>query len=228
MKKFLPFLVVGGVLLLDQTLKIWIKLNFPFGEVTQLAGWFKLYFIENEGMAFGMKLGGADGKLILTLLRIGMAGGIIYYLVKLFHKKSSAGLIISVSLILAGALGNLIDSVFYGVLFSESSSQQIATWLPVNGGYESLLHGHVVDMLFFPIFEGYMPNWIPLYGGDYVVFFQPIFNVADASISCGVLLIVLFQKQFFNIHHQEDASGNPSLSESDNTGIIADENSHLQ
>ena len=200
MKKWIPFLVVGLVLLADQCLKIWIKLHFPFGEVAQITSWFKLYFIENEGMAFGMKLGFADGKLLLTLLRIAMAGGIVYYLIKLYKKETHWGLLVAVSMILAGALGNLIDSIFYGVLFSESSSQQIATLFPVDGGYAGLLHGRVVDMLFFPLFEGYMPKWIPIYGGSYVVFFQAIFNIADASISSGVLMIIIFQKKFFPKH----------------------------
>lgn len=212
MKKYIPYIVVGLVLVADQTLKIWIKLHFPFGEVTQLASWFKLYFIENEGMAFGMKIGGADGKLILTLLRIIMAGGIIYYLLKLYHKNSPPGLLIAVSLILAGALGNLFDSVFYGVLFSETTSQQIATFLPAGGGYESWLHGHVVDMLFFPLFEGYLPKWIPVYGGDYMIFFQPIFNLADASISTGVVLIVLNQKKYFG-HKQLPATTGENISD---------------
>lgn len=149
-------------------------------------------------MAFGMKWGGEVGKIMLTSFRIIAAGFIWYWLITLVKRKEHTGLIIAVSLIFAGAAGNIIDSVFYGKIFSESIvGSPPAVLFPATGGYSGFFHGRVVDMLYFPIFEGFLPQWIPVYGGDYFIFFQPIFNIADASITSGVLLIVLFQKKFF-------------------------------
>ncbi len=150
-------------------------------------------------MAFGMKWGGDTGKIILTVFRLIAACFIWYWLTTLVKRKAHTGLIVAVSLIFAGAVGNIIDSVFYGMIFSDSQKLgTIATLFPPGGGYAAILHGQVVDMLYFPIFEGYLPKWIPWYGGAYFIFFRPVFNIADASITSGVLLIVLFQRTFFS------------------------------
>jgi len=162
-----------------------------------LGNWFYIHFIENPGMAFGLEFGGEIGKLALSLFRIVAVVLIAIYLNKLIQKKVSSGLIISISLILAGAIGNIIDSTFYGLFFSESSYFAPAQFLPEEGGYSSFLHGNVVDMLYFPLFEGRFPSWLPFWGNDHFLFFRPIFNIADSAITIGVFLILLNQKRFF-------------------------------
>ncbi len=161
-----------------------------------LGDWFRIHFIENEGMAFGVTLGGNYGKLLLTVFRILMVFFIGYLIRQLLQRSASASILLSFSLIFAGALGNIIDSIFYGVLFSESSfhARNIAEFLPKGGGYAPLFHGKVVDMLYFPLYEGFLPAWIPFVGGDFFVFFRPVFNIADAAISVGVAVILLFQR----------------------------------
>lgn len=186
------------ILLFDQVLKFIIKTNMLLYEDIHVIGnWFILKFIENDGMAFGLDLPGNNGKLVLTLFRIVAVIAIGFYLRHLIKIKTHPGLILSVSLILAGALGNIIDSVFYGVLFSESTQFATATFLPEEGGYGTLMHGHVVDMFYFPVLRGYWPEWIPFKGGDPFEFFRPVFNIADSSITIGVFLILIFQKSFF-------------------------------
>jgi len=160
-----------------------------------IGNWFHIYFIENEGMAFGMVMGGDMGKLFLSCFRIIFSIAIIYYLYNLVKQKASNGLIICVSLILAGALGNIIDSVFYGVIFTDSHGH-IATFLP-DQGYAGWLHGRVVDMLYFPMIEGTYPSWFPIIGGKEFIFFQFIFNIADSAITTGILILILFQKYWF-------------------------------
>lgn len=162
-----------------------------------LGSWFNIHFIENPGMAFGLEFGGDWGKLALSLFRIVAISLIGVFLYKLIKKNASSGLIISISLILAGAVGNIIDSAFYGMIFSESTYFQHATIFPEGGGYASFLHGKVVDMLYFPLFEGNFPDWLPIWGGEHFLFFRPIFNIADSSISIGVFIILLNQKRFF-------------------------------
>jgi signal peptidase II len=184
MKKYIvPILIVVAVLLIDQLLKIWIKTNMYIGEEFNLIGnWFIIHFTENNGMAFGLELGGSYGKLALSLFRVFAVFGIGYIFHYVIKNKYHFGLVTCVSLILAGALGNIIDSVFYGKLF----------------GYADLLHGRVVDMFYMPIIQGHYPDWFPLWAGEEFVFFRPVYNFADAAISIGVVTIILFQNKFLN------------------------------
>jgi signal peptidase II len=192
-----PVFVILLVLLIDQALKFWIKTNMYLGQEFHIAGdWFIIHFTENNGMAFGMEFAGEYGKLFLSLFRIVAVVGIGWYLKQLVKDQAHQLLIISMSLILAGAIGNIIDSTFYGVLFSPSDFR-LAEFLPDGGGYATLLHGKVVDMFYFPIFSGFLPEWVPFWGGDYFIFFRPVFNIADASISIGVGLIIAFQSIIF-------------------------------
>lgn len=166
------------------------------GQEYHITDWFIIHFTENPGMAFGFEFGGTYGKLILTLFRILVVAGIFYWLRQLVKDNAKPIAIVSMSLICAGAIGNIIDSLFYGILFSDSYGK-IATLLPKGGGYAPFLHGQVVDMFYFPLFQGYLPDWLPIWGGEYFIFFRPIFNVADASISIGVVLLLIFQKAVF-------------------------------
>jgi signal peptidase II len=184
------------ILLIDQISKFYIKTNFFLGEEIRIFDWFRILFVENEGMAWGAKIPGEYGKLLLTLFRLGAIVGIGYWLWDSVRNKGSRALIVAISFIFAGALGNIIDSVFYGMVFDHSYGQ-VATFLPEGGGYGTLFHGKVVDMLYFPLFEGILPNWIPFWGGEYFSFFDPVFNVADTAISTGVVLLLLFNKRAF-------------------------------
>lgn len=166
-------------------------------EFNVLGDWFIIHFTENPGMAFGMQISGNYGKLILSVFRIVAIAGIVYYIYVITRKKVSNGLIISLSLVLAGAIGNMIDSAFYGMIFSSSNYFEVARLFPAEGGYAPFLYGRVVDMFYFPIMQGIYPAWVPLWGGDEFIFFRPVFNIADSSITIGVLLMILFQKQFF-------------------------------
>lgn len=204
------FITVAIVLIIDQTLKIWVKTHMSYGENIAIMGnWFNLHFIENEGMAFGMVFGGENGKLILTLFRIFAVFFILFWLHRSIKHKAPAGLIICIALILAGAIGNIIDSVIYGVIFNDNFAGA-AQVFPKGGGYAPLLHGRVVDMLYFPLYQGFLPNWIPFMGGKYFVFFDPVFNIADSSITIGVLLIMIFQKRFFK-HYEQVKPAPPSF-----------------
>lgn len=194
-KKAALFIIL--ILILDQALKIWVKTNMTIGQEIPLFGkWGILHFIENNGMAFGMEMGGKPGKFILSVFRIIAIFGIGWFLVSLIRKKANTGLIISVSAIMAGAIGNIIDSAFYGMIFSESFYQP-AVMFPQGGGYSSFLHGKVVDMLYFPVINTYWPDWSPFRPGEQLIFFRPVFNIADSAITCGVFAIVLFQKRMF-------------------------------
>jgi signal peptidase II len=195
-KKSLLFIIL--ILIADQILKIWVKTHMQIGDEIHLFGKFgMLHFIENNGMAFGMEMGGKTGKFILSLFRIIAIFGIGWFLSSLISKKSNPGLIFAVSAIMAGAIGNLIDSAFYGIIFNESYNQQ-AILFPPEGGYSSFLHGRVVDMFYFPIINTHWPDWSPFKPGESFVFFRPVFNIADSSITCGVLSIILFQKKMFS------------------------------
>ena len=197
MKK--TFIVIFLVLIIDQISKIYIKTHFFLGEEIHVMGnWFILHFTENPGMAFGYELEISFGKLVLSIFRILAIGGLIYYLFTLIRKKAHSGFIISISLVLAGAIGNMIDSAFYGVIFNESMFHEKAVMFPAEGGYAGFLHGKVVDMLYFPLFSFNWPQWFPWLGGQNFEFFQPVFNIADSAITVGVTLIILFQKRFFS------------------------------
>lgn len=201
MKGIRIFLIIAIIVILDQALKIYIKTNFYIGESHMILGeWFRLYFIENEGMAYGWKFGGEFGKMALSIFRLGAVIFGVFYIRKIIRKKMHPGFIICVGLIFAGALGNLIDSMFYGLIFEYSSpvTMNVAQMFPEKG-YAGFLHGNVVDMLYFPIIRDVtLPEWIPVWGGTDFEFFRPIFNIADASISVGIILILIFQKRFFN------------------------------
>jgi len=191
-------LIVLLVLTLDQALKFWIKTHMTLGQEINVAGnWFILHFTENEGMAFGFTFGGKAGKLILSIFRIIAVIIIGIYIYRLQKKSPHPGLVFSFSLIMAGALGNIIDSAFYGLIFNASSFHNVATLFPPKGGYASFLHGKVVDMLYFPVIETTLPGWFPIWGGEPFTFFRPVFNVADSSITTGVMLLLIFQKKFF-------------------------------
>ncbi len=203
---YFPVILILLVLGADQGLKFWVKTNMYIGqEFSILGNWFRFHFTENEGMAFGLTIGGDYGKLILSSFRIVALIGLVYYFVYLLRNTTRPGLVIAISLILSGALGNIIDSTFYGLWFN-SSYNQLATFLPEGEGYATLMHGRVVDMLYFPVFEGYFPEWFPAWGGEYFIFFRPVFNIADAAITVGVLMIIIFQQRYFAEEDDEDLS----------------------
>jgi signal peptidase II len=192
------FLIICLIVIADQALKIYIKTHYHIGESHSVIGeWFKLYFIENEGMAYGWKFGGEWGKMLLTLFRLAAVIFGVYYIRQIIQKKYHTGFIVCVALIFAGALGNLIDSMFYGMIFEGSTTFHVAKIFPAHG-YAGFLHGNVVDMLYFPIIRNAtFPAWMPFWGGQDFEFFRPIFNLADASISTGIITILVFQKRFF-------------------------------
>ena len=192
------YLLIFIILLVDQVSKIYIKTNFVLGEEIRVFDWFRILFIENEGMAWGTVIPGEYGKLILTIFRILAVIGIGYWLWDAVRKNSSNYLIVAVALIFAGAFGNIIDSVFYGVIFSDSH-HQLAT-LFADDPYGTLFHGKVVDMLYFPIWSGILPEWLPIWGGKDFTFFNAIFNIADVAISTGVGILIVFNKRAFHKH----------------------------
>ncbi len=193
MKKAIAIIVI--VLLIDQISKIYIKTNFLYGEEVVVFDWFRIYFIENNGMAWGAEFGGKAGKLFLTIFRLFAIVGIGYWLYASVKKNAPNILIIAISLIFAGAMGNIIDSVFYGVIF-DTPTNGVAT-LFAEKPYGELFYGKVVDMLYFPIWSGDLPEWLPIWGGKPFTFFNAIFNVADTAISTAVGILILFNKKAF-------------------------------
>lgn len=198
------YLLVILLLVIDQVSKIYIKTHFILEERIKVMGqnWFQIFFIENDGMAWGVELPGEYGKLFLTLFRILAVGGIAYWMHDSVQKKGSNYLIVAIALILTGAFGNIIDSVFYGIIFDDSHGQ-VATLFSDNP-YGTLFHGKVVDMFYFPIIEDYvLPSWLPIWGGKEFTFFNAIFNVADMAISTGVGILIVFNKKAFAPNHNE-------------------------
>ena len=192
-------LLVILLLVIDQVIKFAVKLNMTIGESIPVFGdWFQICFIENNGMAFGMQFGGSVGKLALSLFRVVLIGFIIVYLRKLIKKAGTpTGVLVGLSLVLVGAIGNVVDCLFYGEIFSASTYSQVAQLFPPDGGYTGFLYGKVVDMFYFPIIDTILPEWVPFYGGEHFIFFRPIFNFADACISVSVIYMLLFQRKFF-------------------------------
>lgn len=197
--------VIVGVLLADQFIKIYVKTHFFLGEEYTIFSWFKIHFTENAGMAFGYEFGGTWGKLLLSLFRIGAAAFGVWYLRDIIKKRMHPGYVAAIGFIFAGAVGNIIDSMFYGLCFTDSIMGP-AMFMPPEGGYESFLHGRVVDMFYFPIAEGKFPDWIPFWGNEHFIFFRPVFNLADAAITTGVLIILLWQKKFFKADGPKEES----------------------
>lgn len=189
-------LIIILILLIDQITKLYIKTNFVLGEEIKVFEWFSILFVENEGMAWGTKIPGQYGKLLLTLFRLVAIVGIGYWLWDSVRKNASRVLIVAISFIFAGAFGNIIDSVLYGLIFTDSYGR-VAEFMPEGGGYADLFYGKVVDMLYFPLYDGPLPSWIPIWGGDHFTFFEPVFNFADTAISTGVVLLLLFNKKAF-------------------------------
>lgn len=194
-------LLILGLLLVvaDQIIKILVKTNMTIGEHFSVIGnWFQIYFIENEGMAFGMKFGGQTGKFLLSLFRLVLAGALIYWINDLLKKKGTpAGVVVGLTLITAGAVGNIIDCLLYGILFGESTYRTVAEFLPEAGGYAPFFFGKVVDMFYFPIIDTTFPEWMPLIGGNPFRFFAPVFNFADSCVTCGAIYLIFFQWRFF-------------------------------
>jgi signal peptidase II len=194
-------LIIALVLIADQIMKFWVKTHMVVGEEISLSGrWAMLHFVENNGMAFGMEMGGQAGKILLSVFRIIAIIAIGWFLNSIIKKKANMGLIIAVSVILAGAIGNIIDCAFYGLIFSESYYQP-AVLFPPGGGYSSFLLGKVVDMFYFPVINTHWPDWSPFRPGESFIFFRPVFNISDSAITCGVISILLFQKKMFKDLH---------------------------
>jgi len=224
-------LIIVLILLGDQALKIYIKTSYNLNTSHNVLGnWFQLYFVENPGMAYGWKFGGNWGKVALTVFRLGAVVFGTWYLGQIIRKKYHKGFIVCAALVYAGALGNLIDSCFYGLIFDKGMifEPQLKEYMGYSGlavfskhGYASFLHGNVVDMLYFPVINGHFPKWVPIWGGEDFQFFRPIFNIADASISTGIISILVFQKRFFR--HRNAASEHHTVE----TKALADDASHI-
>ncbi|MFA6832350.1 MAG: lipoprotein signal peptidase [Bacteroidaceae bacterium] len=204
-KGYLATIIVFVILSIDQVLKIWVKTHMVLHQDFPITNWFHIWFVENNGMAFGMEI---FGKLFLSIFRIFAVVLLIFYIYRCIKNHLKTGYIICIAMIVAGAAGNIIDSLCYGFLFSDSTVSTVATFLPINGGYAAPLFGRVVDMFYFPLVQWNWPQWIPFIGGNHFIFFSPIFNFADASISCGIIAILLFYNKY--LHKQINEKGKKS------------------
>ncbi len=202
----LTIVVMVLVIVADQALKLWVKTHMAIGDEIHVSGdWFILHFTENPGMAFGMKFWGIYGKLVLSVFRLVAIGAIGWLLHKLVKRGVATGMAVGIGLVLAGAVGNMIDSAFYGLLFDSGTiyNSDLGYWMAYDGvsqyggGYAGFLRGCVVDMFYFPIIDTTLPNWVPIWGGEHFVFFRPVFNLADAAITCGVIYLLLFERKSF-------------------------------
>lgn len=192
---YIATLIIFLIILADQALKIWVKTHFYLGEDVRIFPWFQLLFVENNGMAFGMEVG---SKLFLSVFRVVALVAGIWYICKISPlRRFATGFVVCVAMIIAGTAGNIIDCLFYGVVFNDPVPPEVATMFPADGGYAPLFHGKVVDMLYFPLFSFDWPDWVPMVGGQHFLFFQPVFNIADAAISVGIILILFFYSRFF-------------------------------
>ncbi|MGC9353185.1 MAG: lipoprotein signal peptidase [Mariniphaga sp.] len=209
-------IIIFLVLAVDQVLKIWIKTNLSLGEeIVVFKDWFILHFVENNGMAFGFEFAGEYGKLFLSIFRIIAVIAIGWYLFRLSRRQEIPfGFLVSIALIFSGAIGNIIDSLFYGMIFNHSYGQ-VADFLPEGGGYGTFLHGRVVDMFYFPVIQTTLPEWLPLWGGKEFVFFRPVFNIADSSITVGIFSILLFYRKQFNAPDKEEQANEEESSVSE-------------
>lgn len=198
--------LVVALLIIDQVIKLLVKTNMTLGQSIHVFGdWFQIYFIENNGMAFGMQFGGHIGKYLLSIFRIVLVGVIIVYINRLLKKPETPwGVLVGLSAIMCGALGNIVDSLFYGLIFSESTFTQVAQLFPEGGGYAPFLQGRVVDMLYFPLIDTDLPSWVPFWGGRHIIFFRPIFNFADSCITCGAIYLLIFHWRFFSRNKADD------------------------
>jgi len=216
---WLAAIIIVAVIIIDQCVKVWVKTHFYYGEELVITSWFRLLFIENNGMAFGMELG---SKMLLTWFRIIAVIGFAYYLLKIRRRTDlPRGYIVCISLITAGAAGNVIDCILYGVLFNAPPFPEVAQFLPADGGYSSLFNGRVVDMFYFPLCEWDWPSWMPMVAGDHFVFFQPIFNVADAALSVSVIVLIIFYAKHLSgqetKHDQADGEAQDPATTTDTT-----------
>ncbi|MEE0979431.1 MAG: lipoprotein signal peptidase [Muribaculaceae bacterium] len=213
-KGALAAIIIFFIIIVDQVVKFYVKTHFFLGESVDVTSWFKLLFVENNGMAFGMEFG---SKLFLTLLRIVVVGFIIYYMLRIRkNPKLKWGYMVCLALIVAGAAGNIIDCLFYGLIFNNPLPPEVAQLFPADGGYASLFHGKVVDMLYFPLFSFFWPDWMPFVGGERFLFFQPVFNIADAAISVGIIALILFYSNQISVLWE---SGKDEKTADDDTAV---------
>lgn len=226
-KPFYVILLITFVLLIDQASKIWVKTHMMLGESFEVFGcsWFHIHFIENPGMAFGIEWGGNWGKLALSSFRIVAICVIGYMLYRLIKEKAAWVVLTALALIFAGATGNILDSVFYGLFFSESTVFEVAEFMPADGGYTSILYGKVVDMLYFPLIDTHWPEWVPYFSGRSLQFFEFIFNIADTSVFCGTALVFIFYKDFFKKEETDDElNQNDEVDYTDEDTLLEDNN----
>lgn len=219
-------IIVLAVLVADQILKFWVKTSLNYGDEFGILGldWARIHFVENEGMAFGISFGGRSGKLALSLFRLIAVVFLIYLIRTLIRSNESKGLLVCFSLILAGAIGNIIDSAFYGIIFSESSyTGPVAELMPATGGYASFLHGRVVDMLYFPLIDTRIADWVPVWGGERFQFFKPVFNIADSAITAGVLSMLVFYRGFLRSGTTKKATAAPVANTEQSPAIVDEE-----